>query len=481
MDSSANIEGTGILKKIWSILFKRMSPSMRNIQHLNHEFATSTSFHGLQNALQGKPGIRRIFWMAVVLGCVIMVFSQITQCFIHYFSWPTSTSVTIKYVKHIEFPAVTFCNLNRYQSKAVANMNVIYMLWSIVCAALSISQSDGNSSTSQEILDFLRGNPTFSIKNFTKKYGYQIDNTTLIKCDFFGEPCYPKDFKHVFTEYGSCYTFNHDDTAKRSANISGRGLTVMLDIKQPEMTDNPSLGFVDAGISFVIHSPKEPPQVETMGLLAGVGMHAYAAIRQLKTINQEYPWGECNPNIKLEHHDTYTTYGCLQECKSKHIKEHCGCIPFLLPDYIEKKGLCKAGAHSFNCPVPCEEIKYSTVVSYSTFPSLKGLKFLSKQFQKSKQYIRENFVYIDIAYKDLNYEMTQQQKALSVTELIGDVGGQLGLFCGGSVITIIEILEYLIIKFYWICIVWLIKPPKLSNLINEIQQPPVKENRAVIS
>ncbi|XP_020367520.2 acid-sensing ion channel 5 [Rhincodon typus] len=477
-----------------------MSPSMWNIQHLNHEFAASTSFHGLQNALQGKPRTRRIFWMVVVLGCVIMVFSQITQCFIRYFSWPTSTSVTIKYVEHVEFPAVTFCNLNRYQAQAVANLNIIYMLWSIVCAVLNISQSDGNGSTSQEILDFLQGNPTFSIKNFTKKYGYQIDNSTLLKCDFFGEPCYPKDFQQVFTEYGSCYTFNHDDITKKSANMSGRGLTVMLDIKQPEMTDNPSLGFVDAGISFVIHSPKEPPQVETMGLLAGVGMHAHAAIRQLKTINQEYPWGECNPNIQLEHHDTYTTYGCLQECKSKHIKEHCGCIPFLLPGngpecepekyyncaypilhYIEKRGLCKAGAHSFNCPVPCEEIKYSTVVSYSTFPSLRGLKFLSEKFQKSKQYIRENFVYIDIAYKDLNYEMTQQQKALPVTELIGDIGGQLGLFCGGSVITIIEILEYLIIKFYWICIVWLIKLPKLSNLINEVQHPPVKEKTAVIS
>uniref|UniRef100_UPI00398E3DC2 acid-sensing ion channel 5-like n=1 Tax=Pristiophorus japonicus TaxID=55135 RepID=UPI00398E3DC2 len=472
---------------------------MENIRHVDHEFAASTSFHGLQNALHSRPRTRRVFWMVVVLGCVIVVSCQITQCFSHYFSWPTSTSVTIKYVEHIEFPAVTLCNLNRYQAQAVTNMNIIYILWTIVCAVISIAQSYGNSNTSQDIQDFFQGNPTFSIKNFTKEYGYQLDNSTLLKCDFFGEPCYPKDFKHVFTEYGNCYTFNHDDVnAKRSANISGRGLSVMLDVKQPEMTDNPSLGFVDAGIYFVIHSPKEPPQVKAMGLLTGVGMHAHAAIRQLKTVNQEYPWGECNPNIQLEYHDTYTTYGCLQECKSKHIKEHCGCIPFLLPGngpecepqkyyncaypmlhYIEKEGLCKAGAHSFNCPVPCEDTKYSTTVSYSTFPSHRGLQFLSDEFQKSKQYIRENFVHIDIAYKDLNYEMTQQQKALSVTELIGDIGGQLGLFCGGSVITIIEILEYLLTKSYWMCIVWLLKPPKLPNRINNIQHLAPKETKQI--
>ncbi|XP_078089675.1 bile acid-sensitive ion channel-like [Mustelus asterias] len=484
----------GTLKKIWSFLFGKVLQSIENIRHFDHEFAASTSFHGLRNALQSKRRTRRVFWMLIVFGCVIVVFSQITQCFIRYFSWPTSTSVTIKYVEQIEFPAVTLCNLNRYQAQAVANLNIIYMLWSIVCAALRIGQSDGNSSTSQEILDFLQGNPSFSIKNFTKKYGYQLDNSTLLKCDFFGEPCSAKDFQHVFTEYGSCYTFNYDDNAKRRANISGRGLSVMLDIKQPEMIDNPSLGFLDAGISFVIHSPKEPPQVETMGLSTGVGMHAHAAIRQMKTINQEYPWGECNPNMQLEYHDTYTTYGCLQECKSKHIKEHCGCTPFLLPGrgpecepekyyncaypilhYLEKEGLCKAGAHNLNCPVPCEEIKYSTIVSYSTFPSHRGLQFLSENFRKSKQYIKENFVYIDIAYKDLNYEMTQQQKALPVTELIGDIGGQLGLFCGGSLITVIEILEYLLTKFYWICIVWLLKPPKVSN--NDVQDPPAKGKR----
>ncbi|XP_078388799.1 bile acid-sensitive ion channel-like [Cetorhinus maximus] len=494
--SNKNKINGGTLKKIWSFLFGKMLLPVENTQHFDHEFAASTSFHGLQNALQSKPRIRRVFWMVVVLGCVIVVFSQITQCFIRYFSWPTSTSVTIKYVEQIEFPAVTFCNLNRYQAQAVANMNIIYMLWSIVCVALRIVQSGGNSSISQEILDFLQGNPSFSIKNFTKKYGYQLDDSTLLKCDYFGEPCYAKDFQHVFTEYGNCYTFNHDDIVKKRANISGRGLSVMLDIKQSEMTDNPSFGFTDAGISFVIHPPKEPPQVEIMGLFAGVGMHAHAAIRQLKTINQEYPWGECNPSMQLEYHDTYTTYGCLHECKSKHIKEHCGCVPFLLPGsgpecepakyyncaypilhYIEKKGLCKAGAHSFNCPIPCEEIKYFTTVSYSTFPSRRGLQFLSEKFQKSKQHIKENFVYIDIVYKDLNYEVTQQQKALPVTELIGDIGGQLGLFCGGSLITIIEILEYLLTKFYWMCIVWLLKPPEVLNRTNDIQNPPAKEKR----
>ncbi|XP_042195484.1 acid-sensing ion channel 5-like [Callorhinchus milii] len=469
---------------------------MENIRHIDYDFATSTSLHGLHNALQSKPRIRRVLWIVIVSLSVIGVSSQITQLFINYFTWPTSTSLTIKYVEDIEFPAVTFCNLNRYQEKAVANVSIIYLLWKIVSAVLSIDAGDGNNIP-ESVNNFLQGNESFSIKNFTKEHGYQLDNSTLLQCDFSGEPCYPNDFEHVFTEYGNCYTFNHQNLkSKRRVKTSGRGLRVLFDIKQSEMTDNPALGYTDAGMNFVIHSPNELPQVETMGLSVGVGIHAYAVIRQLKTINQEYPWGECNPHISLEYHDTYTTYRCLQECKSKYIKQHCGCFPFLLPGhgpecepgkyyncaypllyFIEKEGLCKAGPYRSNCPAPCQETKYATRVSYSTFPSNKGLHFFSTKFQKTKEYIRENFVCIDIAYEDLNSELTQQQKKLPISELIGDIGGQLGLFCGASCITIIEILEYLIIKSYWLGLVWLLKLPDGVNNISVIQISHRKETK----
>lgn len=51
----------------------------------------------------------------------------------------------------------------------------------------------------------------------------------------------------------------------------------------------------------------------------------------LQTVHQEYPWGECNPDIKLRDFATYSTYSCLKECKAQHIQRQCGCLPFLLP------------------------------------------------------------------------------------------------------------------------------------------------------
>lgn len=50
-----------------------------------------------------------------------------------------------------------------------------------------------------------------------------------------------------------------------------------------------------------------------------------------------------------------------------------------------------------------------------------------------------------------------------ITDFItADVGGQLGLFCGASMITIIEIIEYIFTNFYWICILFLLKIPDIT-------------------
>uniref|UniRef100_K7GH96 Bile acid-sensitive ion channel n=1 Tax=Pelodiscus sinensis TaxID=13735 RepID=K7GH96_PELSI len=471
----------GLLEKIRLYLTRKPLPSLEERKKFDHEFAISTSFHGVHNIVQTQSKIRKVLWILVVLGSITIAASQILNRFAYYFSWPTTTSIVVQYVENIEFPAVTFCNLNRFQTHAVANLKIVFFLWSIVSGVLHAFYSN---KFSQELNDFLLGHQNFSIKEFTRNNGFYLNNSTLLECDFFGQPCYPEDFEHVFTEYGNCFTFNHMDLqARRRVSVSGRGLSLLFDIKQEQFTDDPAFGFIDAGITYVIHSPKEPPHFDGLGLSTPVGMHAHAAISQLKTVNQEYPWGDCNPNLKLKYHKIYSTYGCLQECKARHIQERCGCLPFLLPgtswdmlhlcfydsffpeisDNIELKGLCTVGTHNSTCPAPCEETGYPTSVTYSSFASEKALKYLSTKLKKSAEYIRENLVYIDIKYHDLNYKMTRQQKALSVAELLADIGGQLGLFCGASMITVIEIVEYIFTNFCWLCIFLLLKAPEMPQ------------------
>ncbi|XP_031231894.1 acid-sensing ion channel 5 isoform X1 [Mastomys coucha] len=468
----------GFLGKIKLYLSKRPLPSPTDRKKFDQDFAISTSFHGIHNIAQNQNKLRKVIWLSVVLGSVSLLVWQIYSRLVNYFTWPTTTSIEVQYVEKIEFPAVTFCNLNRFQTEAVSRFGIIFFLWDIISKVLRLQEISANNTGPPETLDFVTNHQNFSITEFVKNNGFYLNHDTLVHCEFFGKTCGPKDFKHVFTEYGNCFTFNHGENIqnKNKVSVSGRGLKLLLDVHQEEFTDNPVPGFADAGIIFVIHSPKKEPQFDGLGLSSPVGMHARVTIRQLKTIHQEYPWGECNPDVKLRNFSTYSTYGCLKECKAQHIQRLCGCLPFLLPgngvecdllkyyncvspilDHIERKGLCTMGTHNSSCPVSCEETEYPATVSYSTFPSQRATKFLAKKLNQSQEYIRENLVNIEINYSDLNYKITQQQKAVSVPELLADVGGQLGLFCGASLITIIEIIEYVFTNFYWVFIFFLLK------------------------
>jgi hypothetical protein len=43
-----------------------------------------------------------------------------------------------------------------------------------------------------------------------------------------------EDFKHVFTEYGNCFTFNHGENiqGKKKVSVSGTGLRLLFDVNQ---------------------------------------------------------------------------------------------------------------------------------------------------------------------------------------------------------------------------------------------------------
>ncbi|KAM9030516.1 bile acid-sensitive ion channel isoform 2-T2 [Ara ararauna] len=433
----------GILKKIRLYLIKKLVPHLDDRRNYHQEFASSTSFHGVHNIVQTQSKTRKVLWLFVVMGCFAIVIWQICSRFIYYFTWPTTTTVVVQYVENVQFPAVTFCNLNRFQAQAVSNLKIIFFIWNIVSGVLHNFSMENKYS--QELNDFLLGNQNFSIKEFTKKNGFYLNSSTLLECDFFGNPCYP----------------------------------------QERFTDEPSLGYTDAGVTFDIHSPRELPHFDGLGLLTPVGMHAQVAIRQLKSIIQEYPWGECKPDKKLRYHRIYSTNGCLQECKARYIQDWCGCLPFILPGNgtecdllkyyncvypavydIEMKGLCTVGTHNSTCPAPCEETDYPTTVTYSSFGGENAIKYYSVKLKKTPEYIRRNLVSIDIKYRDLSYKITQQQKALTISELLADVGGQLGLFCGASMITIIELLEYIFTNFCWMCIFLLLKAPEMPQWNN---------------
>ena len=59
----------------------------------------------------------------------------------------------------------------------------------------------------------------------------------------------------------------------------------------------------------------------------------------------------------------------------------------------------------------------------------------------------DNFAQIDVFYPQLSYEQTVQRAGLQLITLFSEVGGLLGLLLGASVLTVCELIDYIIMSF----------------------------------
>lgn len=52
---------------------------------------------------------------------------------------------------------------------------------------------------------------------------------------------------------------------------------------------------------------------------------------------------------------------------------------------------------------------------------------------------------MDIFYKDLSYERVEQQPSFPFLSLLSEVGGFMGLLLGASILTVCELLDYIVL------------------------------------
>ena len=60
-----------------------------------------------------------------------------------------------------------------------------------------------------------------------------------------------------------------------------------------------------------------------------------------------------------------------------------------------------------------------------------------------KEWVRKNFVRLNIFFEDKTLEMTVQIPSYGLVDLCADIGGILGLWAGISIITVIEIVSFI--------------------------------------
>ncbi|XP_072040596.1 acid-sensing ion channel 5-like [Amphiura filiformis] len=432
---------------------------------LEREFAESTTLHGPSNFSNvNKPWWVRLLWVLVFLTCVGVCLWQIFLRVDAYLQFNVNTKVSTQYRNVLEFPAFTICNFNRYQkSKVIAYFDNVFGVSHSISPSFSESNEGGSSTSYHASFDYdlpsniLHPNMSINMSDFQLKTGFQLDNKTLLECTWRGHKCNDQNFTHVFTQYGNCYTFNKNQpflNANRSGE--GSGLHVLINIHQEEYYEAFS-GFPEAGIKVLVHNSIDIPRIESLGTAIPPGYHAFMGIRKYEYENLPPPWGVCNRHRVLKYQTNYTYSGCLLECKLKYYIKGCTCKPLGYPGDVRAcdsdelsnciKNVTKryrAGNYpSCDCPIPCSFSDYGWSISYAAYPNQDAANGTLKLYSVSEEYLRNNFVSLDVYYEELNYQLNEETEAMPYSSLISDIGGQVGLFLGASAITIGEMLEYL--------------------------------------
>ncbi|XP_040027052.2 acid-sensing ion channel 1C isoform X2 [Gasterosteus aculeatus] len=440
-------------------------------------FITRTKVHGLKFVFspdKSKP--QRVVWVTAFCLCVGLLCTWSWNRIFYLMSYPAVTKIYMVWAHNMSFPAVTFCNQNAFRVSPLTKedlyhigywMDLMHANRTAMEGSVSILR-DGHKQGLLGLLDLdSHAPPPDHGANTTEmmgRLGHQLEEM-LLECRFRGESCTHRNFSTIYTRYGKCYTFNSgldgNPLLTTLKGGTGNGLEIMLDIQQDEYlpvwgeTDETSY---EAGIKVQLHAQSEPPFLHQLGFAVAPGFQTFVCSQEQRLQYLPPPWGDCKSTpIDSEYFSTYSITACRIDCETRYLLENCNCRMVHMPGTStvctpEQYKDCADPALDFLvekdndycvCQTPCNMTRYGKELSMVKIPSKASAKYLAKKFNKTEQYIGENILVMDIFFEALNYEKIEQKKAYEIAGLLGDIGGQMGLFIGASVLTILEIFDYL--------------------------------------
>ncbi|XP_030852448.1 acid-sensing ion channel 4-B-like [Strongylocentrotus purpuratus] len=306
--------------------------------------------------------------------------------------------------------------------------------------------------------------PHFLLGKFT------LHVLSLFSATFGNEKLTVDNFSLALFEFGVCFTFNLDGTHRLQVRSPGatHGLEVILDVEQWNYYHQDSLpSRISAGFQLqAFDSKTSTPQVNDYGIAVGPGTKTRVGVTVHETHNIPPPHGKCGTK-KLKYHDGYKVSLCQLECKTDFLVAACNCrAPYMAGPDRECNPLeivCMNNAmEDFNskataacpCPRPCDVVTYATTVSQAKFPSDFYSKFLAETLTERRNisltaaYFSNSMCLINIFFNELSRQTNTQQEAYGFYSLLCDIGGSLGMWIGGSILTLCEVLDIIGYSIY---------------------------------
>ena len=214
---------------------------------------------------------------------------------------------------------------------------------------------------------------------------------------------------------------------------------------------------------------------------------------QRRTKRLQEPYGDCiqevdptsiHKNLYAESGFSYSLSACLKSCFQENVYRDCQCcdpgypcssdalqlstgipapggrIEYCNISQTEKVNCIDSVAFAFaehklgctqSCPPSCQETTYSATVStgkwptYNYFVALLHSSGFTGNFSAIVQRYESTVLKLDVYFETLILEKIESRPAYTWNRLLADIGGQLGLLLGFSILTAVEMVELLFV------------------------------------
>ena len=219
----------------------------------------NSSLHGINYIFDQRHPVRRVIWFVITVAAFIYSMLKVYESTLNHFSYPFNTARMRQYVDEIEFPAVSFCNINDMRMSVLNGTKVDTAI---------LTSSPGNVTAEE-------------YRNVTRNAAHDIKEM-LVDCQFNGRQCGTNNFTVFNWKQGDrCFTFNSGKHGQPVLKVKGTGIERSLSLTiNVQHFDYYRDGMV-AGIHLILHGQDETP-VRIRGPMLSPGYTTYIQVEKKK-------------------------------------------------------------------------------------------------------------------------------------------------------------------------------------------------------
>lgn len=448
---------------------KKSKDTKLDFKAMMTDFLNNSSVYVLSRIGNSTSTTRKIFWILILIMGALGCLSQVGLFLESYYDYPVIVNLDSMTANVQPFPAVTVCNVNSVR-KVYEPCVALKLNYNECYGVNQKNKTDSFRTKNSPLPECERDMINYSNKNETgKKWLYSLQSLNYESrvvyghrpqdfiqfCSFIDDRCYPYQFESSLSQlYGNCYTLNSGKYNLRTQNngpIHGFVLELNLEVDQyGKFTEA-------AGARVEVHDPHLHHRADLKGIFVGPGYETNIAVTKSILSRLPPPYKDrCKYYAKGQSQLT-----CKDKCVQNITESLCSCTsighrsgirPCDLTDALTRCCVTvseKKANDICNCPLSCEEAIYDIQVSSAVWPSrmhyenYRHLYLTPNSTDESLSYegYRETKLRLRIYYDTLDYTVYKQNPMYQTSEIFSQVGGQMGLWLGLSLVIVVECLE----------------------------------------